>query len=75
MLQNSLRLVLLDRLGHHVQNIVHDGGAQFEVIVGLDTLLGDSLRDTLAVTTLELTGKQIAEPASVYEFTIGDGFY
>ena len=62
-LQNRLRLVLLDRLRHHVQNIVHDRGTELKIVVRLDTLLRHRLRDTLRVTALELTGEQVAEPA------------
>ena len=61
-LQNGLRLVLLDRLRHHVQNIVHNGSAQFEIIVRFDTLLRNSLRDSLAVSALELTRQQVSKP-------------
>ena len=62
MLQNRLRLVLLDRLRHHVEDIVHDGSAELEVVVRLHTLLRDRLRDALAVTAFELTREQIPEP-------------
>ena len=61
-LQDCLRLVLLDRLRHHVENVMHDGSAKFEIVVGLDSLLRNRLRDTLAVATLELTSKQVAQP-------------
>lgn len=62
MLQDRFRLVLLDRLGHHVKDIVHDSGAEFEIEMRLDALLGDCLGDTLAVATFELSGKQISQP-------------
>jgi len=62
MLQNCLRLVLLDRLGHHVKNIVHDSSAQFEVVVRLDTLLRNRLGDALAVSPFELTSEQVSKP-------------
>ena len=61
-LQDCLRLVLLDRLRHHVENVMHDGSAKFEIVVRLDSLLRNRLRDTLAVATLELTSKQVAQP-------------
>ena len=61
-LEDRLRLVLLDRLGHHVEDVVHDGGAELEVVVRLHTLLGHGLRNTLAVTTLELTCEQVPKP-------------
>ncbi len=59
MLKYCLRFILLDRLGHHVQNIVHDGGAQLKIIMGLNTLLGDCFGHTLAISTFELAGKQV----------------
>ena len=62
MLQNCLRLVLLDLLRHHVKDVVHDSCAEFEIIVRLNALLRDRLRDALAVTTLELPGKKITKP-------------
>ena len=62
MLQNGLRLVLLDRLGHHVEDVVHHGSTQLKIIVRLHTLLRNGLRDTLAVTSFELTGKQVSKP-------------
>ena len=60
-LQNRLRLVLLDRLRHHVEDVVHDGGAEFKVVMRLHTLLGHRLRDAFAVTTLELTRGEITK--------------
>lgn len=54
MLQNCLRLVLLDRFGHHVEDRMHDGSAEFEIEVRFDTLFRDSLGDTFAVPALEL---------------------
>lgn len=62
MLQDRLRLVLLDRLGHHVENVVHDGSAEFKIEMRLNALLSDGFGDTLAVTTFELPGQQIPEP-------------
>jgi hypothetical protein len=46
MLEDGLGLVLLDTLGHHVENVVHDGSSELEVEVGLDPLLRDRLGDT-----------------------------
>lgn len=63
MLQDRLRLVLLDSLGHHVEDVVHDGRTEFEIEMRLDTLLRDSLCDSLRVTTFELTSEQVAEPS------------
>ena len=57
MLQNRLRLILFDRLWHHVKDIVHDSSAQLQIVVRLDTLLRDGLCDTLAVAALELTSQ------------------
>ena len=65
MLQDRLCLVLLDGLRHHVENIVHDGRSKLKVVVGLDTLLSDRLRDAFAVSSFELTGKQVPEPRVV----------
>ena len=53
MLQDGPGLVLLDALGHHVQDVVHDGGTQLQVKVGLHTLLGHRLGHTLGVTSCE----------------------
>lgn len=63
MLQDCLGLVGLDTLGHHVQNIMHDGSTQLEIVVGLDTLLGHCLGNALGVTTLEMSCQQVSEPA------------
>lgn len=41
---------------------MHNGSAELKIVVRLDTLLRDRLRDTLTVTTLELTREQVAEP-------------
>lgn len=49
-LQDGPGLVLLDALGHHVQDVVHDCGAQLKVKVGLNTLLGHRLGHALGVT-------------------------
>jgi hypothetical protein len=62
MLKNRLRLVLLDRLGHHVKDIVHNGCSQLKIIMRLHTLLRDGLSDALAVTTFELTSKKVTQP-------------
>mmetsp|Transcript_3491 Transcript_3491/g.11579 ORF Transcript_3491/g.11579 Transcript_3491/m.11579 type:complete len:907 (-) Transcript_3491:778-3498(-) len=61
-LQDRARLVGLDALGHHVQDVVHHGGAQLEVVVRLDALLGDRLGDPLGRAALELACEQVAEP-------------
>ena len=62
MLQDGLRFVLFDRLRHHVQNVMHDSGAELQIVVRLDSLFSHGLGDTLAVSAFELTRKQIAKP-------------
>ena len=49
-LQDGPGLVLLDALGHHVQNVVHDGSTQLQVKVGLHALLSHRLGHALGVT-------------------------
>ena len=61
-LEDGPGLVLLDSLRHHVDNVVHHAGAQLQVEVGLDPLLGDRLGHALAVPPLELPGQQVAQP-------------
>ena len=41
---------------------MHDGGAQLEVEVRVDALLGDRLGDALRVAALELAREEVAEP-------------
>ena len=62
-LHDGLGLVLTNRLGHHVEDITHDGSTQLQVEVRLDTLLGDRLGDSLRVSSLELSGQQVVEPS------------
>ena len=62
MLQNGLRLVLLDGLGHHVQDIMHDSSAKFKIVMRLNTLLGHGLCNTLAISAFELAGQKISQP-------------
>lgn len=47
MLQNRLGFILLDSLGHHVENVVHDCGSKLEIKVRFNPLLGDGLCDTV----------------------------
>lgn len=61
-LQDRLGFVLLDRFRHHIEDIVHDGGTEFEIEVRLHTLLGDGLGNALAVPAFELTGEEVTEP-------------
>ena len=63
MLQNSVDLVLLDSLRHHIHEITHDRSAELQVKVRFNTLLCDSLRNTLAMSAFELTGEQVTKPA------------
>lgn len=63
MLQDGAGLVLLDALGHHVEDVVHDRSAQFEIKVRLDALLRHRLGHALRVATLELARQQVAQPA------------
>mmetsp|Transcript_3880 Transcript_3880/g.8478 ORF Transcript_3880/g.8478 Transcript_3880/m.8478 type:complete len:333 (+) Transcript_3880:5507-6505(+) len=63
MLQNCTRLVGLDPLRHHVEDIVHHRRAKLEVVVRLDTLLGHCLGDPFRRAALELAGEQVAQPA------------
>lgn len=62
-LHDRLGLVLPDRFGHHVEDIAHDGGTQFEIEVRLDTLLGDGLGDSLRVSPFKLPGQQVVQPS------------
>lgn len=59
MLQDGLRLVLFDGLWHHVQDIVHDSRTQFQVVVGLHSLLCYRLGHAFTISAFELTCKQI----------------
>lgn len=61
-MKDGLRLVLLDRLGHHIENVVHNGSTKLQIEVGLDTLLRDRLRNTLAITTFKLAREQVTKP-------------
>ena len=62
MRKNHPGLVLLDALGHHIQNVVHHAGTQFQVEMTFNSLLGHILRKRLGVTTLELTSEEITKP-------------
>mmetsp|Transcript_62206 Transcript_62206/g.196852 ORF Transcript_62206/g.196852 Transcript_62206/m.196852 type:complete len:623 (-) Transcript_62206:2053-3921(-) len=61
-LKDGARLVLLDALGHHVEDVVHHRRAQLEVEVRLHPLLGDGLGHALGVAPLELPRQQVPEP-------------
>ena len=62
-LQDRARLVHLDALWHHVDDVVHHGRAQLDVEVALNTLLRHVLGDSRGVSPLELPGEKVAEPA------------
>ena len=62
-LQDGAGLVGLDARGHGVEDVVHDGGAELEVEVGLDALLGDREGDALGAPPFELAREQVAQPA------------
>lgn len=62
MLQDRLRLVLFDRLWHHVQDIVHNRRSQFQIVMRFYSLFSHCLRNTLAIPSLELSSKQITKP-------------
>ena len=70
MLQNSLRLILLDGLGHHVQDIMHDSSTKFKVVMRFNTLLGHGLRNTLAISAFELAGQKISKPKVLVSTTV-----
>ena len=62
MLQYRARLVRLDSLGHHIQDIVHHSGTELQIKVRLHTLFGHRLGDTFRMTTFELSREEIAQP-------------
>lgn len=48
---------------HHIKNIMQHGGMQLQVELGLDSLLGHSLGNSLGLSSLELPSKQVAKPS------------
>ena len=62
MLQNSLSLVCANTVWHHIINVHDNSCAQLQVKLTFYTLLRYCLRYALAVTSLKLASKQIAEP-------------
>lgn len=62
MLQDGLGLVLLYRFWHHIEDVVHDGSPELEIIMRFDPLLRYRLRNTLTVSAFELTSEQVSEP-------------
>src|SRR5690606_5486246 len=63
MLQDCVDLAILHSNRHHVGNVMNNSGTQFEIKMGFNSLLRDSLRNTLGVTTLELTRQKISQPS------------
>mmetsp|Transcript_4532 Transcript_4532/g.13244 ORF Transcript_4532/g.13244 Transcript_4532/m.13244 type:complete len:1314 (+) Transcript_4532:2393-6334(+) len=61
-LEDGAALVGLDPLGHHVDDVVDDRGAQLEVKVRLDALLGHRLGHALGGAPLELAREKVAQP-------------
>ncbi|SRR6266436_376514 len=41
---------------------MHDSSSKLEIVMGLDTLLGDGLGDALRITSLELAREKITKP-------------
>lgn len=63
MLQDDTGLVGTNTLRHHVKNIVKHSSVQLQVELRLNSLLGHSLGNTLGLSSLELSGKQVAKPS------------
>lgn len=63
MAQDCTRLVGSDSGRHRVQNVVHDGRAQLQIKVGLNSLLGNRASDSFGVTALELASQKVAQPS------------
>jgi hypothetical protein len=55
-------LFCLMAAGIMLKNIMHNGGTQFEIIVGLDLPHSHSFGDVFAILDLELTSEEIPEP-------------
>jgi hypothetical protein len=64
-LQYGLRLVLLDGFRHHVKDVMHYSRTELKIIMRFHTLFRNRLCNTLAVSSLKLTGKQIAQPVNL----------
>lgn len=64
-LQNCLRLVLLDRFRHHVKDVVHYSSTQFKVKMGFYTLLCHRFGHALTVTAFELPGEEVPQPKNI----------
>jgi len=63
MLKNGARFVGLDAFWHHVEDVMHDGGPELQVVVGLHPLLGHGLGHTLGGTALKVPGEEVSKPA------------
>ena len=57
MREDGLGFICFYPLGHHVEDVVHDGGTKFEVKVRFHPLLRDGLGDALGMPALELASK------------------
>ena len=62
-LQDGPLLVCLYAFRHHVEDVVHDGSTQLEVVVAFDALLGDRLGYALGMATFKVASKQVSEPS------------
>ena len=60
MLQDSLRLILLDRFWHHVKDVMHYSCTKLKIVMRFHTLFCNCLCNTLAVPPFKLTSKQIS---------------
>lgn len=63
MLQDGLCLIRFNTFRHHIIDIHDHTSSQLQVILRLNSLLGDCLGDAFTVTTFKLSGKEIAEPS------------
>ena len=54
-LQNHSRFILFDAFRHHVKDVMHNSRAQLQIVVTLNSLFGDSFRDSFRVSTFELS--------------------
>lgn len=61
-LKYGLGFVSFDPIWHHVIDVHDDCGAELQVVLRLDALLGDGLSCPLRVTPFKLSGQQISKP-------------
>jgi hypothetical protein len=62
MLKDGSRLGGFNSLGHHVQDIMHNGRSELELVIGLNALLRHRLGNALVVTSLEMTREKVSKP-------------